>query len=480
MTFSRGKSKIRLDIHALVVYIIYTMSFIRKIKKGPHVYLALVENKRIEGRVVQKVIRYIGKEINGKVQKRVATTDVQVASVRRFADVLAIHKIAQWLSLEELLGERGKYALAFVYSHLLDRPSIRKLEEWFWGTEIPQLLGLQEISTTKLYETLGEVNEMDFAKVEEHILRKLRPYEKDKMSAIIDVTDTYFEGGTLEDRCRRGKDGKYRKLIQIGLGVTQKYGFPIMMRTYPGTTSNLMIFKDLFVRLMEQGFKAVIIDRGMSCEEHIKKALDAKMQLICGVKKSAGLRKRFLAKLKRETLYRLENRVSLQNSAVYIQEFAYLRGKMIVVYNPSLEVVKREIVYEKRGTDEEAREVGYSLIYHNSDLSSAEVIRHYFEKEIVDRAFKKIKGALSLRPIRVWIKEHIEGHLRICYLAYAILSFLDYFAKKHELTAVELLDKLKRGYRVQLKDLRTGFTWQSDVLLEKRLHKVLDSLNASL
>ena len=470
----------RLDIDAFVVYSIYTMSFIRKIKKGPHVYLALVENKRIEGRVVQKVIRYIGKEINGQIQKRVATNDVRVESVRHYADVLAIHKISQYLGLEELLGEKGKYVLAFVYSHLLERPSIRKLEEWFSWTEIPQLLGLQEISTAKLYETLGEVNEMDFAKVEEHILRKLRLYEKDKFSAIIDVTDTYFEGGTLEDRCRRGKDGKYRKLIQIGLGVTRQHGFPIMMRTYPGTTSNLMIFKDLFVRLMEQGFKAVIIDRGMSSEENIKKVLQAKMHLICGVKKSAGLKERFLSKLKRETLYSVDHRVELQNISVYIQEFPYLRGKMVVVYNPSLEVVKREIIYERKGTDEEARDVGYSLVYHNTDFSSAEVTQQYFDKEIVDRAFKKIKGALSLRPIRVWTKEHIEGHLRICYLAYAILSLLDYFSQKYELSAIELLEKLKRGYKVYLRDLRTGFTWQSDVLLEKRLQKFFDSINASL
>lgn len=98
----------------------------------------------------------------------------------------------------------------------------------------------------------------------------------------------------------------------------------------------------------------------------------------------------------------------------------------------------------------------------------------------MDRAFKKIKGALSLRPIRVWAKEHIEGHLRICYLTYAILSFLDYFAKKYELSALELLYKLKHGYRIHLKDIKTGFTWQSDVLLEKRLQKILDSLDSSL
>ncbi len=95
----------------------------------------------------------------------------------------------------------------------------------------------------------------------------MKGYEPKNHSAIIDVTDTYFEGGSLADRSRRGKDGKVRKLLQIGLGVTQGHGFPILMRTYPGTTSNIMIFKDLYNRLLERGYRAVIIDRGMSCQE---------------------------------------------------------------------------------------------------------------------------------------------------------------------------------------------------------------------
>ena len=36
------------------------MSFIRKIKKGKKVYFAEVENKRIDGKIVQRYIRYVG------------------------------------------------------------------------------------------------------------------------------------------------------------------------------------------------------------------------------------------------------------------------------------------------------------------------------------------------------------------------------------------------------------------------------------
>jgi len=182
------------------------MSFIRKIKKGKNVYLARVENKRVKGKVVQRVLKYIGKEIDGKVMRRVNSTDVRVEAIKQYADVLTIHKIAEILGLGELLGAWSNYSLAFVYSHLLERPSIKKLEEWFFHTEIPSLLGIPEISTMRLYETLGILNEMDFSKVEEGIYFRLRSHEKNKLSAIIDVTDTYFEGGGGEGVPRRGKD----------------------------------------------------------------------------------------------------------------------------------------------------------------------------------------------------------------------------------------------------------------------------------
>ncbi len=479
--FSRGKSNFALDLWIAVVYIIYTMSFIRKIKKGPYVYLAEVENHRVQGKVVQKVLRYVGKEINGQIQRRVVTTDVEVEAVRHCADVLAVHRVAEQLGLRDMFGEHGSYILSFVYSHLLERPSIRKLEEWFGHTEIPELLGLQEISTGRLYDTLGHLSRWDFGQVEERILERLRRYEARNHSAIIDVTDTYFEGGSLAERSRRGKDGKVRKLLQIGLGVTQGRGFPILMRTYPGTTSNIMIFKDLYNRLLERGYRAVIIDRGMSCEDNIRRILEARMKIICGLRKDDRLRRRFLARIDREKLYRREHRVALQSGGVYVQAFPYLRGQLLVVYNPSLEVVRREIAYEmEKIREKDVRDEGYSLLYHNTSQTIEAVTRQYFEKEIVDRAFKKLKGVLSLRPIRVWQKEHIEGHVRVCYLAYAILTSLEYHLRKSGFSAVEFLEKLRRGYRVHLKDRKSGHRWNTDVLLEKKLYKYFDSLQAAM
>jgi transposase len=55
-----------------------------------------------------------------------------------------------------------------------------------------------------------------------------------------------------------------------------------------------------------------------------------------------------------------------------------------------------------------------------------EVGRECFDKDTVERAFKQIKGILDLRLVRVWLKSHIESHIKIFYLAYAILAYLKF------------------------------------------------------
>ena len=65
------------------------MAFIRKIKKGKYTYLAEVEGKRINGKVVQKHIRYIGREKDGKIIKSGSIETTEVTKVTIWAPILA-------------------------------------------------------------------------------------------------------------------------------------------------------------------------------------------------------------------------------------------------------------------------------------------------------------------------------------------------------------------------------------------------------
>ena len=101
-----------------------TMTFIRKIKKKSGTYLAEVESYRKGGKVKQKVIKYLGKEINGKPVKRVSSDSIKIKNIKRSLDVLAIDKISSDLGLKDISNE---YVLALIYSQLLEKRSVNKL-----------------------------------------------------------------------------------------------------------------------------------------------------------------------------------------------------------------------------------------------------------------------------------------------------------------------------------------------------------------
>ncbi len=66
-----------------------------------------------------------------------------------------------------------------------------------------------------------------------------------------------------------------------------------------------------------------------------------------------------------------------------------------------------------RGTDEIDPFIGYSLIYHNTDDSSSDIVKKYYDKEIIERAFKQIKGILNLRPIMKFLVPRRKGYRKI-------------------------------------------------------------------
>lgn len=449
-----------------------TMSFIRKIKIGKRVYLAEVKSVRENGKVRQKFIRYLGTQIDGKLAKRVLTKDIKVKNVKRSLDVLSIDTVAKELGISSI---KSKHLLALVYSQLLEKRSISKIEEWIRFTEIPDVLGIKEISIKELYESLTDIEDEEFEKIEFGMQDVFKKYDDSTDVAVIDVTDTYFEGDSQEIQKRKGKDGKVKKLLQVGLAVSFKNGFPLFHRQYQGNLSNIQIYKDMTLELKDRGMNSIIIDRGMISPENLQLTQNLQLKIIAGLKKTKTIASEFLCKISRDEIYSLKNMVHLKNTDVFINTFEYGDGKLIAVYNPSLEVIKKQLNFNK-GIEGVDKFVGYSLIYHNTNNSSSDTVKKYYDKEIVERAFKQMKGILNLRPIRVWLKSHVEGHVRICYLSYAILSLMNYKLRKLKISSVDALNSLKHGYKVSLKSDKDNFEWSLYVPLEPKQKKMLQAL----
>ena len=121
------------------------MSFIRRIKKKDAVYLAEVESYRKDGKVKQRVIRYVGKEVNGLPSRRIEVSNIEIASVKKYLDYYVLHCIAAKLGIPALLGSDAKFILLLVYTQLVTRKPIYKLPEYVQHTTLQELLGIEKL-----------------------------------------------------------------------------------------------------------------------------------------------------------------------------------------------------------------------------------------------------------------------------------------------------------------------------------------------
>jgi len=107
------------------------MSFIRKFKRGGRVYLAEVENQRVQDKVVQRFIRYVGKEADGRTILSTSLSEAQVQAVKLYGPLLVLHHLATEIHLPEEIGPYSQEILSLVYAHCLDYRSLNYMPSWF-------------------------------------------------------------------------------------------------------------------------------------------------------------------------------------------------------------------------------------------------------------------------------------------------------------------------------------------------------------
>ncbi|MGB3131114.1 MAG: hypothetical protein WBB26_05485, partial [Saprospiraceae bacterium] len=145
------------------------MSFVRKIKRKDSTYLVEVESVRVDGKVKQKVIKYLGKEISGKPVKKVYTSNLEVTAVKQYMDYYILHYISKQLMIPELLGEKLKSILVLVYTQLLTHKPLYKIPEYAEHTAIKEIVGVDKLVDKQLFESLDDLDEMNFNRIEEVI-----------------------------------------------------------------------------------------------------------------------------------------------------------------------------------------------------------------------------------------------------------------------------------------------------------------------
>ena len=135
------------------------MSFVRRIKKGDAVYLAEVENRRVDGKVVQRHLRYIGREVDGRTVLSTSMSDVEIDEVKLYGPLLVLDCLAQAIGLAKILGPYANEILSLVYAHCIDFQSVNQMERWFSRTDLNMILSIDGLTEKRLLEALDRVLE---------------------------------------------------------------------------------------------------------------------------------------------------------------------------------------------------------------------------------------------------------------------------------------------------------------------------------
>ena len=170
------------------------MSFIRRIKRKDRVYLAEVENRWIDGKCVQKHIRYVGKEADDKTVLSTALADLEVEQVKAYGPLLVLDHLAQEIKLQEQLGDYGAEILSMVYAHCLDYKSINQMEQWFERTDLKLLLGIEGVTERRLLNALDSLESQDWERLQTALFETVKARYALQVSGVLyDVTIPVWE-----------------------------------------------------------------------------------------------------------------------------------------------------------------------------------------------------------------------------------------------------------------------------------------------
>ena len=84
----------------------------RKIKTKSLTCFAEARNKGMDGKVKQEFIRYVGKEMNISVVRKISTSDVRALEVRGSLDFDKVHRTSSSLGINALIPRNAYVIIA--------------------------------------------------------------------------------------------------------------------------------------------------------------------------------------------------------------------------------------------------------------------------------------------------------------------------------------------------------------------------------
>jgi len=396
--------------------------------------------------------------------------------------VAAVAGVLRELDLERLISrERCRerdLAVAMVCQLVIAPTSKLSMTRRFHQTTLADELSLGEVKEAELLAALDWLGERQ-GRIEKTLARR---HLADGGFVLYDLSSSYFEGRCCPlaalGHSRDGKPGK----LQVNWGlVCSPEGRPVSVQVHPGNTADPSTVPSLLDTIRERfGIERVILvgDRAMITDAHaatlkqlgagfvsalktaqIRKLIgtgDLQLSLfdqttlaeissdefpqerlvVCRNPHLAAERARkredLLAATERElaTVKQMvdgpRGRLRGATAGTIGERVGRVSNKYNVAKHFDLEISDGSFSYQRK-TEQITTEAALDGLYvlrttcPRSQLTSQAVVRVYKQLKLAERAYRTIKDALNVRPIRHHLQDRVEAHFFLFLLAYHLL-----------------------------------------------------------
>lgn len=407
------------------------MPFTRILKRGKRKYAIEVESYRENNKIKHRFVRYLGRvDAKGKIIPPIRER-VKIKYVCPFGVQLIIKKL-----IDEYKLDIEKEFLALAIMHIIKPSSINKFIENYYRYCLNEVFNME--ITKAIYRKLDMSDD-------EIIDRELKLYSsvsKEKRKLFYDITNIYFYG-TKCYLAKRGYNKEHNLLPQLKIGlVLDSNKHPMFHRIFSGNTSTYKTIDSVLACLEIYDVKKCIfvIDRGFFSKENMLLIKKKGHEVISGVPLK-GKYKRIALALKKKMSWK--DKVILKNTYIYAKKF----GKYLVCYNEPEAVRLKERRYLN---GKEAIETdGLYILYSSINLPKEETVKIYFEKDVIEKTFRMLKGILGLEPVRFWLYNKINLHLFICFLSYFFMSLIEKRTRKLGISVNNVIQELEQVYKIK-------------------------------
>ncbi len=241
--------------------------------------------------MVQRHLRYIGKEADGKTILSSSISHLAVDQVKVYGPLLVLNHLANEVGLPSTLGEFASEILSLVYAHCIDYRSVNQMTRWFERTDLNLLLNLEGV--------------------------------------------------------------KGRPLIQIGLGVTKEEGVPVFHQVFDGKIADARTLQDVITSLQEFKIRdgLIVFDRGISSKQNQRDIQRLTWKVICGLPIIDALKEFLRPSISKNEFLDYKYRVRLNRTVFYVLTAPYtlgeVKGEIAICFNEQQKKDLKESRYDE-------------------------------------------------------------------------------------------------------------------------------------